>query len=210
MSQILFIEGENSNVEGRQGQTHPCFPSTSLARHIVILLLVVMMLSACKSGGQKPQPRAVYLANGAGVLPESELQAHPEVLVVSSFEDFKAAAEVKAGLWIDKNAVDLLGADPKWLLQSPQKYYPLVLVGYNNPLYAFRDVMNGTGIDLGIEGPYVDWSQETVGPGYSVWMILEEQENGGHSSVFRGFPEEPTVENILAVTNELLPQSLAK
>lgn len=167
--------------------------------------LALLALLACGCGlSQNERVQAVYLSRAAGLLPESELQAHPEVLVASSYEDFQAAAQSKIGLWVDKNAVDLLAADPEWLHQPPQKYYPLILVGYNSPLYAFREVLDG----FGIQGPYVDWSQEALEPGFSVWMISGEE--GGVQSVFRGYEEVPTVERLLEVTNELLPQSLTE
>lgn len=174
--------------------------------NIIFILAILVLITGCAPGTSASQPRAIYLTNGPGVLPESELQVHPEVQVVSTLKEFQAAVQAKVALWIDKNAVDLVNADPGWLHQPPQKDYPLALVGYNDPLYSFRDVLLG----FPIEGPYVDWSQETLEPGYSVWMILEEKEDGSHSSFFQGYPEEPTVEDILAVTDELLPQSLAK
>jgi hypothetical protein len=179
----------------------------------ITLVWLALLTSGCSllnSGAQlnatpPAEPiEAVYLARTGGALPAAELQAHPEVWVVSTYEDFKAAAQSIYGLWIDKNALELLAADPEWLHQPPQKYYPLVLVGYNNPLYAFREALSG----FGIQGPAVDWSSETLEPGFSVWMITGEQ--GGVQSVFQGYEESPTVGRLIEITNELIPQSLAR
>jgi hypothetical protein len=179
----------------------------------ILLISLTLLVTGCSQLQTRTQltttpparpTQAVYLTTEGGILSNSELQNHPEVTVVSSMEDFKAAADVKSGLWIDKNAVDLLAAEIEWLHRPPQKYYPLILVGYNDPLYAFREAISG----FGIEGPAIDWSSATLEPGFSVWMITEEL--GGVKSVFRGYEEVPTVERLLEVTNELIPQSLAR
>jgi len=150
--------------------------------------------------------KAVYLTQDGGTLPNSELQAHPEVIVVTSFEDFREEAQTIIALWVDKNAVDLLSVDNEWIHQPPQRYYPVVLVGYNNALYSFRDVLGG----FGIEGPYMDWQSVALEPGFSVWMITEDRGQYSVSSIMRGYEEIPSVESILAITNDLLPQSLAR
>ena len=147
--------------------------------------------------------QAVYLVNGAGELSGNDIQAHPEVVVARSFDAFKNYAHAKVALWIDRNAVGWV--DQQWLHQTPQKYYPLVLVGYHNALYSFRDVLKG----FGIIGPYVDWSTETLEPGFSIWMITEDKENSV-SAVMQGYDEPPTVQRILGITNALLPKSLAR
>jgi hypothetical protein len=146
-----------------------------------------------------PQYKAVYLTDGLEELSAEDLKAHPEVVVTKTFEAFKSHAGSRIALWIDKNAVNKI--DKKWLNQPPQKYYPLVLVGYNNPLYCFRDTLH-----VGrIEGPYADWSKEVLEPGFCVWMILEEREFG-ESSIFQGYKQSPTVQDILEVTNPLLEE----
>ena len=81
--------------------------------------------------------RVVYLVQHPGQLSLDDLQAHPEVAVTSSFDEFKQYAQKKVALWIDENAISLV--DNQWLRASPQKYYPVVLVGENNELCAFRE-----------------------------------------------------------------------
>ena len=167
--------------------------------------VLLLLATACSSGPSQPEIQAVYLTDGPGVLPASQLQAHPEVQVVGSYTELQAAAQKKVGLWIDKNALDLLDGDCQWIQAAPQAYYPIVLVGYNDPLYAFRDMWPC----FWVEGPYVDWTTVTLEPGFSVLMNLVNQENS-HQQIFQGYQETPTVERLLEVTNELLPQSLAK
>jgi hypothetical protein len=141
--------------------------------------------------------KAVYLTGDHQQLSVEDLEKHPEISVVKRFEDLEeAVSKTEAAIWIDKSAVSMVDAD--WLHQAPQKYYPVVLVGYNNPLYAFRDVLKG----YPVEGPYVDWNQEVIEPGFSLWCIIDETE--GVKSAFKGFYEVPTVERILSETAEYL------
>ena len=139
--------------------------------------------------------RAVYLVQHPGQLSLDDLQAHPEVAVTTSFDEFKQYAQKKVALWIDENAVSLV--DNQWLRESPQKYYPLVLVGESNDLCAFRETLTG----FGIEGPPADCSAEASG--FSVWALREE--TGSSLSAFmKGYSQTPTVQDILDITSALL------
>jgi hypothetical protein len=172
-------------------------------------ILIAILLNSCAQlhFGTPVEPtvaqnlyKAVYLTDEHGELSAEELNAHPEVIVTRTFDEFKSHAGSKIALWVDKSAVNKINQN--WLNQPPQKYYPLVLVGYNAPLYCFRDTLS-----VGrIEGPYVDWSKEVLEPGFCVWMILEESESG-ESSIFQGYKQPPTVQDILDVTNQLLEEN---
>ena len=140
---------------------------------------------------------AIYLVQGQGQLAASDLGLHPEVMVTNSFDDFKQLSQAKVALWIDKNAVSLVNMD--WLHQAPQKYYPLMLVGYNDALYSFRETLLG----FPISGPAIDWSTVTLEPGFSVWMIREET-SSSISTYMMGYAQPPTVDAILTITNALL------
>jgi hypothetical protein len=144
-------------------------------------------------------PKAVYLSAGPGGLTAGDLAAHPEVILTSSFVKFKSHSASKIALLVDKNAVDLV--DNQWLNSPPQKFYPLVIVGYNDPLYCFRDTLK-VGM---IEGPYVDWSKETLVPGFCVWMIRV-QTSTETSAFFKGYNQKPLLQDILDVTNPLLDE----
>ena len=179
-----------------------------MKRLIVVLVTLLVVSCAPKvtvrlgAPTDEPQPasspaQAIYLVQDSGQLSSDELQTHPEVVVTNTFDDFKHHAPTKAALWIDKNAVNLV--DSHWLHEPPQEYYPLVLVGYNDALYAFRDTLSG----FGISGPYVDWSTRTLEPGFSVWMIREET-SSSLSAIMKGYNQEPTVQDILNITNALL------
>jgi hypothetical protein len=173
---------------------------------LLVTILIGILLNSCDQLhiGTPVEPKvtqnlykAVYLTDEFGELSAEDFKAHPEVIVTKTFDEFKSHAGSKIALWLDKNAVNTV--DIKWLNQPPQKYYPLVLVGYNNPLYCFRDTLH-----VGrIEGPYVDWSKEVLEPGFCVWMILVESESR-ESSIFRGYNQSPTIQDILDVTNQLL------
>ena len=140
---------------------------------------------------------AIYLVQGQGQLAASDLGLHPEVMVTNSFDDFNQHSQAKVALWIDKNAVSLVNMD--WLHQAPQKYYPLMLVGYNDALYSFRETLLG----FPISGPAIDWSTVTLEPGFSVWMIREET-SSSISTYMMGYAQPPTVDAILTITNALL------
>jgi len=141
---------------------------------------------------------AVYLKpKDSGQISEEALRQHPEILEVNSFEVLQASVANKVAIWIDKDAVDLV--EEGWLSQAPQKNYPLIMVGYNNGLYSFRDKLSvGT-----IHGPKVDWSVQKLEPGFSIWMIKEVTENS-LSATMKGFSREPNLEALLIVTNQLL------
>ena len=178
------------------------FAKTILFRLAALLIIIAMLIACTAETEPATQPasspfQAVYLVQNPGQLSMDDLQSHPEVMVTNSFDEFKQHAQTKVALWIDKNAIELL--DQQWLHVAPQKYYPLVLVGYNEPLYAFREALSG----FEIEGPYADWSTMTLEPGFSVWMIREE--TGSSLSAFmNGYNQKPTVQDILKITNALL------
>ena len=140
---------------------------------------------------------AIYLVQDQGQLAANDLRLHPEVMVTNSFDEFKRHSQAKVALWIDKNAASLVNMD--WLHQAPQKYYPLVLVGYSDALFSFRETLAG----FPIMGPAIDWSTETLEPGFSVWMIREET-SSSLSTYMKGYSQPPTVDAILTITNTLL------
>lgn len=141
--------------------------------------------------------QAIYLApQNGGEISEDDLKNHPEILKVADFETLNSYTEKYIiPIWIDKDATDLL---PKnWINQYPQKFYPIVVVGYNNALYAMREKLN-----MLIHGPWVDWSKQNLEPGFSVWMI-KSQDSGDTSSTMKGYDEPVSAGRILEVSNEL-------
>ena len=142
--------------------------------------------------------KAIYLApKGGGQISAQEIESHPEILVVNNFGDLKKAFQPQYAIWIDKDAIAI--TDQTWLREEPQMNNPLVLVGFNNGLFSFRDTLG-----LNIEGPYVDWSEEVLEPGFSVWMLLEATKPSTTSSYMQGYSEIPSVDRIFAVTDMLL------
>ncbi len=112
-----------------------CFWPVSLAFLLMGCAQVSNQTQRAIQGASEPTPasiQAVYLVNGEGELSENEILAHPEVVVVRSFNAFENHAQAKVALWIDKNAVGWV--DRQWFHNPPQRYYPVVLVGYNNAL----------------------------------------------------------------------------
>jgi len=149
-----------------------------------------------------PDTKAVYLMPPTGgQITEEDLNAHPEILPVYDFASLSSKTNRYVAIWIDKDAVDLL--PERWINQKPQKYYPIVLVGYSNALYSMREKLY-----LPISGPKVDWSKQKLGPGFSVWMIEKETPNE-RSAFMKGYARPATAERILEVSSELLKKSLS-
>jgi hypothetical protein len=172
-------------------------------------LLSILVLAGCNQSPSEPparptftplQAKAVYLSSGPGELTAGDLTAHPEVIRVMTFDQFKSHAASRIALLVDKNAVHLV--DNQWLNSPPQKYYPLVIVGYNDPLYCFRDTFSVGSIS----GPFVDWNNEILEPGYCVWMIRV-QTGTETSAFFRGYNQKPDLQDILDITNPLLEET---
>jgi RNA polymerase sigma factor (sigma-70 family) len=152
----------------------------------------------------KASLNAVYLVDAqGGQIRADDLKKHPEVKVVHSFADFKRFAETRTALWIDKNAVPRGEKEVMWFIQAAQKEYPFVLIGCNEPLYSFREMLDC----FMISGPGpIDWTKYKLEPGFSITMQkVEKVGRETHVTGFmRGYKEKPTVELILAVTDRLL------
>jgi hypothetical protein len=159
---------------------------------ILLTLLSVSLLAGCTKE-ETSNIKAVYLVGKVQQLSEEELANYPEIVVTKNFDELRDIISVtEASIWIDKSALHLV--EDTWLHQNPQKYYPLVVVGYNNEIYAFREKLSG----FGIEDPHVDWSEEKVEPGFSVWVLLEETSRS-RKSFMSGYDAIPTVEMIMIV-----------
>ena len=139
--------------------------------------------------------KAVYLTQAPEQLSVDDLRAHPEVKVVYSFDEFKQAAQTKVALWIDKEAVGLITSP--WLEEKPQRYYPLVLVGYNDTLYSFKYILN----ICCFSGPIGVLSIKPLGPGFSI-MLRDTPDSPPF--LLQGYDGTPKVKDILEITNALL------
>jgi len=151
-------------------------------------------------GGKEIQ--AIYLApQNGGLITDTELENYPKILKVSDFNTLNSfASKYIIPVWIDKDAIDLLPQG--WVNEYPQKFYPIIVVGYNNALYSMREKL-----DLPIFGP--PWlNLDRIEPGFSAWMI--ESESATDLSAFmKGYAEPVAAERILEVSNELLKKSLS-
>jgi len=154
------------------------------------------------SSAPTPVPiKAVYLFQGHAELSLRDLQAHPEIVVVNTFDELEQHSHQKVALWIDKSATP--SKHEVWLNAAPQEYYPIVLVGYSNTLYSFRDL-------LGLccfAGPPLD--KTMLEPGFSVIQRVETSDpTYPYATFIEGYDQTPTVETILALTNDLLEGKL--
>ena len=143
---------------------------------------------------QLDEIRAVYFVTGNGMLPNHELEDSSEIFVVHSFLDLQMiAAQSRVALLIDKDSLQHVNAN--WLHQEPQKFYPLIVLGYCEPLFVFREVLPG----FSIEGPGISWDVCSLEHGYSVWALYED------GDIFmKGYSQDPTVDELQQITKSLL------
>ena len=160
------------------------------------VFLILVLLTSCSLSTSTTSLRAAYLVEGEGQFSQADLEKHPEILVTDNFEEFKNAARDRIGLWIDKNAVQLVEAG--WLDTMPQAAYPIILIGYNDPLRSFKYSLTVCCF-LGPVDP--DFSQSE--PGFSV-IERPNGEPGSADVIVRGFKQIPTVEDVLKISNDLL------
>ena len=164
---------------------------------------VILIFLLCSSCAPKPSPfKAIYLTHGQGELSLEELQAHPEVMVVGTFEEFKRNSHQKIALWIDKNATPLDSAQDEWINAEPQSSYPLVLIGTSDALHAFRDLLK---VCCFLGGPPNYPGADA--PGFSI--ILRKPPTDPTAApvdvpFIHGYDQKPTVQFILEITNDLL------
>jgi hypothetical protein len=172
----------------------------------ILFLLLVAFVASCAPRPATPPPiRAVYLVRGHGQLSQDDRQRNPEVLVTSDFQVLEQHAQKPVAIWIDKDAVGYVRSQSppagkgQWFNRLPQADYPMVLVGFRDTLYSFRE-------NLGLccfAGPIIDWTAQVVGPGFSV---IQRAQTSSLPQVrfLQGYAQVPDVESILAITNALL------
>jgi hypothetical protein len=163
------------------------------------LLILLIFLPAC-GANTATRIKAAYLVVPGGQLASAELNQHPEIFVTSSFSAFQKAARRRIALWIDKDALSLV--DSAWLDQLPQSSYPIIVVGYNDPLRSFRD-----GLTLCCFAGPVNPDYSGSEPGFSV---IERASGAPSAPVtwLQGFKQAPHVVDILQVSNALLEGKL--
>ena len=166
-----------------------------------ILAISILSLAGCNDKG-KTGITAIYLTpESGGQLTKEELSNYPEVISVTTFNELKNSVSEKTAIWLDKDSLNLI--DLKWLQKEAASNLPIVLIGYNNALYSFRDKLDV----FGIQGPRVDWSQKKLEPGFSVGMLKEPNSS---SAFMKGYNSTPDVKQILSITNMLLEGKVPK
>ncbi|MGD0751235.1 MAG: hypothetical protein ABSA23_07485 [Anaerolineales bacterium] len=171
------------------------------------LILIFLSLTCCNfqaTGNNASYPKAVYFVHGQGELSSQDLQAHPEIVVVQTFDDFRKYASRKMALWIDKSATPFDSEQEEWINEAPQIYDPIVLVGTSDTLHAFKGLLR----ICCFSGPASAYPGYDA-PGFSViqWEMTNEPNN--NAVIFaQGYNQKPTVQSILEITNSLLEGKL--
>ncbi|GFP75328.1 hypothetical protein [Clostridium fungisolvens] len=172
---------------------------------LAFIIIIVVALASSFTGcyhKEKSTVKAIYLSpKEGGQLTKEDLDKYPEVLRVTSQKEMKALVTKNTAIWIDKDSVNLVDSD--WLSEQAKNKFPIVLVGYNDPIYSFRDKLSC----FNIKGPYIDWSKQKLEPGFSVGMFKEQ--TAEESSVFlKKYDMVPDTKQILSITNILLDGKL--
>lgn len=171
------------------------------------LIFIFLSLTSCNfqaTGKNASSLKAVYFVQGQGELSSDDLQAHPEIVVVQTFDDFKKYASQKIALWVDKNVTPFNGEQEKWINEAPQTYYPIVVVGTSDTLYAFKNLL-GLCCFMGPAGDYPGFDA----PGFSILQWESTNAPSEHAVILlKGYDQKPTVQAILELTNTLLEGKL--
>jgi hypothetical protein len=169
------------------------------------LILTLLSLAGCSfypvdREATQSSFEAVYFFTKEAQLSTEDLKAHPDVLVVQTFEEFKEYARQKLALWIDKSATPFNAEQEQWINKAPQAYYPIVFVDTSDTLYAFRDLLRMCCF-MGPAAGYPGYDA----PGFSVIQWKETHEPEPPGTIFlQGYNQTPTVQSILDITNALL------
>jgi hypothetical protein len=166
-----------------------------------ILVITILTMVGCDDKTKGTVTTIYLLPKNGGQLTKGEIGKYPEVISVTSFDELKRLATERTAIWIDKDAVELV--DLNWIQDKAESKVPLVLVGYNNALYSFREKLPV----FGIQGPYVDWSKEKLEPGFSVGM-LRETTSTSTSAFIKGYEATLDIKQLLSTSNMLLEGKL--
>lgn len=157
----------------------------------IAVLVLGLMLAGCS-----PNYQAIYLRTDDGpIFQDEDLANRTEIKVVKEFRELKGSVRKPVAIWIDKNAVQEIPQG--WLKESPQKDYPVVLVGYNEPVYIF-----GTLLPVDFPWPKSEEKRTDLPPGFSVW-----KKTGADTGFIKGY-ENLDVDKLLEVTNTLLANQI--
>jgi hypothetical protein len=172
----------------------------------ISLIVLFVSLTSCNFQAvttNTATAKAVYFVRGQGELSSEDLQAHPEIVVVQTFDELKKYAHQKTSLWIDKSATPFNSEQEKWINEVPQTFLPIVLVGTSDTLHSFRDLLRL----CCFMGP-ANYPGEDA-PGFSVIQWKVENDPNARTAIFlQGYNQKPTVQAILEITNALLEGTL--
>ncbi len=161
-----------------------------------IFVFCFILAVGCTS---RPEIKAIYYVKGSPLLSTEDLRAHPEIKIVTTFEELTQQVSEKTSVWIDSSVTPFTAEQQQWINAAPQAYVPIVLVGFHDTLYSFRDV-------LGVccfEGPAILTPPEPTG-----FSIIQKQSSVDPTVpvvlFLEGYNQTPTAQTILTLTNALL------
>lgn len=177
---------------------------------IMMVLFLLFLYKEYKLPSVKScyQAEVVYLKPlYGGEFSDNELKKYSNILVVHSVKQFRYAADNKIlPIWIDKTCFEKI--DLQWVELKLRQYYPVVVVGYGNADYPFRNIPIGR---KGPGGPLIDAQK------YKDYLNKIKKENGisvckkkpdeniaNWGAFTYGFKGEPLIEETLMISRKLL------
>jgi len=88
--------------------------------------LVVVVAACLGRCSDTSGPKAIYLVQGQGVLSAADLTAHPEVVVVNTFEELWQRTDKPVALWIERNSSTPLPNQGLGLDSAAEGLYPAI------------------------------------------------------------------------------------
>lgn len=177
---------------------------------IMMVLFLLFLYKEYKLPSVKScyQAEVVYLKPlYGGEFSDNELKKYSNILVVHSVKQFRYVADNKIlPIWIDKACFEKI--DLQWVELKLRQYYPVVVIGYGNADYPFRNMPIGR---KGPGGPLVDAQK------YKDYLNKIKKENGisvckkkldeniaNWGAFTYGFKGEPLIEETLMISRKLL------
>lgn len=173
---------------------------------IVIALLLAFLYKEYKlpsTGGSVVYLKPLF----GGEFSDNELKEHPEVVVVHSVRQLKHVSDNQIlPIWIDKAYFDRV--DAKWIDLKLHQYYPVIVIGYGNADYPFRNIPIGRHLPpLDIKKYEEHLNEIKKETGISVCKKKFDDNMGNWSSYCKGFDGNPQIDDVLRISENLLSNS---
>lgn len=180
----------------------------------MLSIMMVLFLLFLYKEYKLPSVKSCYQAEVAYLKPlyggefsDNELKKYSNILVVHSVKQLRYVADNKIlPIWIDKACFEKI--DLQWVELKLRQYYPVVVIGYGNADYPFRNIPIGR---KGPGGPLIDaqkykdhLNKIKKENGISVCKKKLDENIANWGTFTYGFKGEPLIEETLMISRKLL------